>query len=180
MPGIRARRGLRSMNDSRPLQVVLGAGQVGSRLVSRLVGGGQRVRAVRQSPIRSTLAGVEQAHGDITDLGFLESSTAGAAVVYDCMNPPYLPWDELLLARGRGVLHGAGSCRSVLATDACVSRDDSPVGNPLCPGRHPFSAHLRFPAHTHRSSRGLTASMGDGARTARSVRPGTSCEAHQS
>ncbi len=88
------------------LHVVLGAGQVGSRLVRGLAAQGKRVRQVRRSA-QGLPAGVEACPGDIRELAFAERAGAGATVIYDCMNPSYDKWDEQLLAIGRGSLHAA-------------------------------------------------------------------------
>jgi nucleoside-diphosphate-sugar epimerase len=47
--------------------------------------------------------------GDLSDLGFAEEATRGAAVVFDCSNPAYDQWDRLLLPLGRGAMHGAAN-----------------------------------------------------------------------
>jgi nucleoside-diphosphate-sugar epimerase len=74
--------------------------------------------------------------GDITDLAFAEAATRGAAVVYDCMNPPYHRWPDLLLKIGRGSLHGAAKAGARLVALDCLymygrpegpMREDSPL-----------------------------------------------------
>src|SRR5688572_16148085 len=96
------------MVEREALHVVLGSGQIGARLVELLLARGHRVRAVRQrasdAPPRE---GLERVHGDIRDAAFAESSARGATVVYDCLNPPYHRWPELLIPLARGALHAA-------------------------------------------------------------------------
>ncbi len=125
----------RSSEDS--LHVVLGAGQVGARLRDLLLARGLRVRVVRKGV--STLSGhprLEQLSGDLTDLGFAERATAGATVVYDCMNPAYHEWPRLLLPMARGALHGATHAGAKLVALDCLymygrvegpMREDTPV-----------------------------------------------------
>lgn len=95
------------MNTNQELHVVLGAGQIGPRVAERLLEQGYRVRIVRKSRAGAARANLEWRHGDIRDLAFAEEATRGATVVYDCMNPPYHMWPELLLPIAKGALHGA-------------------------------------------------------------------------
>jgi nucleoside-diphosphate-sugar epimerase len=90
------------------LHVVLGAGQIGTLLTRLLLQAGHRVRQVRRGPTGLPLTtSHEWLSGDMCDLAFAERASAGASVVYDCLNPPYDRWPELLLPLGRGSLHGA-------------------------------------------------------------------------
>src|SRR5687767_13559845 len=89
------------------LHVVLGAGQVGSRLATLLQRRGHLVRLVRRGSAGPAQPGLSWASGDMTDQAFAAAATAGAAVVYDCMNPPYHRWQEQLMALGGGALLGA-------------------------------------------------------------------------
>lgn len=108
--------------SSPALHVVLGAGQIGGRLARVLLARGHRVRLVQQHR-RDSAAPVpelERLYGDMTDLAFAERAAAGARVVYDCMNPPYHEWPRLLLALGRGALHGAVSAGARLVALDCL------------------------------------------------------------
>ncbi len=89
------------------LHIVLGAGQVGLRLAHALRAQGHTVRVVSRTPRALTGPRLQHLAGDITDPGFAARATDGAEVVYDCMNPPYHRWPELLLPIARGALHGA-------------------------------------------------------------------------
>ncbi len=102
------------MNSKPALHVVLGAGQIGPRVAERLLAQGHRVRIVRKSAAGTPRPGLEWRHGDIRDLAFAEEATRGADVVYDCMNPPYHKWPELLLPIARGALHGAAKANARL------------------------------------------------------------------
>ena len=68
------------------LHVVFGAGQVGSQLARRLADNGLQVRVARRSRVEVG-DGVEIVAGDAMDPAFATRVTAGAAVVYHCMNP---------------------------------------------------------------------------------------------
>jgi nucleoside-diphosphate-sugar epimerase len=155
------------MNDieqqNRELHVILGAGQVGSRLARRLIERGQRVRLVQRRSPHQRLGGVEPMSGDITRLDFAEAACAGAAVVYDCMNPAYHEWPRLLLPIGRGALHGAARAGAKLVALDCLymyGRQPGPMteDSPLTPCSKKGAlrvelADLRLAAHQRGDTR---------------------------
>lgn len=67
------------------MHVVFGAGQVGSGVAQALAARGGRVRVVRRGT--TPVPGAELASGDARDPAFVREVTAGASVVYHCMNP---------------------------------------------------------------------------------------------
>ncbi len=70
------------------MQVIFGAGQVGTPLAAQLLKTGKRVRVVKRS--RTDVApGTELYLGDAADKQFCIEAAMGAAVVYHCINPPY-------------------------------------------------------------------------------------------
>lgn len=77
------------MND---LHVVFGTGAIGLALVDHLSATGHRVRAVNRSGHAPVPDGVEVAGGDAADPAFTTEVSTGAAVVYQCLNPPYHRW----------------------------------------------------------------------------------------
>lgn len=119
------------------LHVVLGAGQIGDRLARLLLERGHCVRMVRRSEVSAPQqARLETVSGDMTDLRFAAQATRGAAVVYDCMNPPYHRWPDLLLRTARGALHGARQAGAALVALDCLymygkaqgpMREDTPM-----------------------------------------------------
>lgn len=114
--------------NNEALHVVLGAGQVGSLLADHLLAQGHRVRVVRKSASGAARPNLEQVSGDMTDLAFAEQATRGATVVYDCMNPQYHEWQTLLLALGRGSLHGAKTAGARLVALDCLYMYGRPSG----------------------------------------------------
>lgn len=97
-----------------------------------------RVRLVQRSQPRARIAGVEHVSGDITKLEFAERAARGATVVYDCMNPAYHQWDELLLPIARGAVHGAAAAGARLVALDCLYMYGRPMGplserSPLAP-----------------------------------------------
>ena len=111
-----------------PLYVVLGAGQIGTRIADLLVARGDRVRIVQRGAPARALAGASHLRGDITDLAFAEQATAGASVVFDCMNPAYDQWEASLLRIGRGALHGAAKAKAKLVALDCLYMYGRPSG----------------------------------------------------
>jgi len=135
---IRKTQSDRMTNQQAALHVVLGAGQIGSRLSKLLLARGYRVRVVARQQATSTTPRLDQVGGDMTDLAFAERATCGAAVVYDCMNPPYHQWPELLLPIARGALHGAAKAGAKLVALDCLymyGAPDAPISEdtPLAP-----------------------------------------------
>lgn len=121
---------------SSPVHVVVGGGQIGQLTVELLAARGERVRQVYRRAKAERRDNVEVLPGDMTDPRFAETATQDATVVYDCSNPPYDRWPELLLPLGRGVLHAARKAgASVVALDNLYlygrpsgpMRPDSPV-----------------------------------------------------
>lgn len=116
------------MNDDGKLHVVLGAGQIGTRLSEILLTRGHRVRQVRRGQAGPQRRGLEWASGDITDLRFAEEVGRGAAVVYDCMNPLYHQWPDLLLPIAEGGIRAASSSGSRLVALDCLYMYGKPNG----------------------------------------------------
>jgi nucleoside-diphosphate-sugar epimerase len=108
------------MNTQQNLQIVLGAGQIGSRLAQLLRNRGHAVRVVARTQRPSADPLLQYVAGDITDLAFAEWATRSARVVYDCMNPPYHRWPDLLLPIARGALHGASRAGAKLVALDCL------------------------------------------------------------
>jgi nucleoside-diphosphate-sugar epimerase len=92
--------------------VVLGAGAVGMAIVDALVRRGESVRVVNRSGLREPTDGVQSVTGDVTDPQFAASSTRGARVVYQALNPPYHRWAQEfpgLQAAAIAAAQGAGA-----------------------------------------------------------------------
>jgi len=126
-------------SEQRPsVHVVLGAGQIGSRLAKLLIARGHHVRIVARGEAGPDAERLEHVSGDMTDLAVAEQATRGASVVYDCMNPPYHRWPQLLLPIARGALHGAARAGAKLVALDCLYMYGAPSGpmteeTPLAP-----------------------------------------------
>ena len=97
------------------IHVVIGAsGGTGSAVVRQLHGAGRTVRAVNRSGRLDAPAGVEVVGADATNAAEMRAACAGADVVYNCVNPPFLHWREAFPAAVDGVLAGAAAADAAL------------------------------------------------------------------
>jgi nucleoside-diphosphate-sugar epimerase len=92
------------MND---VHVVFGTGAVGLALVEELSVQGRRVRAVNRSGRAEVPSGVEVVAGDVADARVATQAAEGAAVVYQCLSPPYHQWVDQFPGLQRSVVHAA-------------------------------------------------------------------------
>jgi nucleoside-diphosphate-sugar epimerase len=97
--------GRRARLDESPLDVVLGAGQLGVQVAEKLVARGERVRLVRRRD-GPPVQGTDVMYGDLRDVSFAEDAIRGATVVYQCAVPSHDPWLVDMPSLIRGVLHG--------------------------------------------------------------------------
>ncbi|GAA0849225.1 NAD-dependent epimerase/dehydratase family protein [Streptosporangium amethystogenes subsp. fukuiense] len=72
--------------------VIAGAGQVGSEVARLLAGQGHEVVLVSRSGSGPELPGIRRVAADAGDRAGLTALTEGAAVLYNCVNPPYHRW----------------------------------------------------------------------------------------
>ncbi len=107
-----------SNND---LHVIFGTGPVGLAIMAELIATEKRVRLVNRSGQANVPDGVEVSKGDASDPESTRKLCKGAAVVYNCTNPPYNKWPELFPKLQAGVL--AGAAASVTAPAAWAGAD---------------------------------------------------------
>ncbi len=100
--------------------LVLGAGQIGPLVAQRLLAQGHRVRIGRKSAAPSGVAGVETIALDVRDADAVARAAEGASVVYNCVNPHYWEWPELLLPMACGITEGAGKAGARLVALDCL------------------------------------------------------------
>ena len=98
------------------LHVVFGTGAIGLAVIDVLVEEGRRVRAVNRSGHADVPEGVEIVGGDASDPGFAGVAADGAAVMYQCLNPPYNQWAELFPPLQRAVIAAAEAANARLVT----------------------------------------------------------------
>jgi nucleoside-diphosphate-sugar epimerase len=93
--------------SSRPLHVIVGAGQIGPMVAERLRERGYRVRMIRRGTIEDAPAGVETLSAQVSDPAAAAEAMRGASVVYHCANPRYHRWPRELVPLARGITEGA-------------------------------------------------------------------------
>jgi nucleoside-diphosphate-sugar epimerase len=128
---------MENTSSQKGLVVVLGAGQIGTLLVDKLLARGARVRQVRRgagTPLgrgaSTPRPGLELLNGDLEDHDFARRALAGAEVVYHCLNARYDQWPAHLLPLTRGVLAGAAASGARLIMLDCLymyGRPDGPM-----------------------------------------------------
>ena len=97
------------LNGMSETHTVFGAGQVGILLAKQLAEQGHAVRLVRRGEAGAAIDGVTWLRGDATDEQFADQACEGAAVVYNCTNPPdYARWDGVLEPLYRSVWRASG------------------------------------------------------------------------
>jgi nucleoside-diphosphate-sugar epimerase len=74
------------------LHVIVGAGPVGSATARVLAERGERVRVVTRRGTGPEHPAIERVAADATDTDRLTALATGAAVLYNCANPPYHQW----------------------------------------------------------------------------------------
>jgi len=97
------------------MQLVVGAGPVGSAIARALADRGDRVRVVTRSGSGPDLPTVERVAADAADAPRLRELAAGATAVYNCVNPPYHRWPQLWPPMAASLLAAAESAGAVLA-----------------------------------------------------------------
>ena len=112
--------------SNQELHLVLGAGQIGPLVASRLLARGHRVKIGRKSAASVALPGVETVTLDVSDAASVARAAEGATVVYNCVNPNYWEWNEKLLPLTRGIVDGASKAGArVVALDCLYMYGDT-------------------------------------------------------
>lgn len=96
------------------LHVVVGAGPVGTAVTLELLDRGHEVRVVTRSGTGPE--GSERIAADAGDPTRLSELAAGAAAIYNCVNPPYHRWAQDWPAVSDALLFAAETSGAVLAT----------------------------------------------------------------
>ena len=145
-----------SEGQNRELHVVFGTGPVGLAVADELSRLGKRLRLVNRSGKADAPEGAVVVGGDATDKAFAREVSAGAAVVYFALNPPYNKWPELFPTFQEGVLEGAASAGARLVAMENVYMYGPTGGRPLTEDL-PYAAETRKGEVRARMSRDLFA-----------------------
>lgn len=100
-----------------PLEVIVGAGPVGTALAGQLAAGGRCVRVVTRSGRGPAVPGIETVALDAKNADALAEQAAGAAVIYNCANPGnYTQWRQQWPPLAASILEAAKRSGAVLVT----------------------------------------------------------------
>lgn len=100
--------------------VVLGAGQIGTKVAAALAARGERVTVVRRGEGRVNVPGVTLRRGDLSDPAFASEVGKGATHVYQCTNPAYHRWPKELLPNTEGAIRVASVSGARLVVLDCL------------------------------------------------------------
>ena len=95
------------------LHIIAGSGPVGTAVAAELLDRGDQVRVVTRSGTGPD--GVEKVALDVTDRDAFAAQCADAAVIYNCVNPPYDQWPATWPPIAESLLHAAERSGAVLA-----------------------------------------------------------------
>jgi nucleoside-diphosphate-sugar epimerase len=96
--------------------VVIGAGPIGGGIALRLASQRHRVRVVTRSGSGPSDPGIERVAADASDASEMARLVEGAAVIYNCANPPYHRWPALWPPIASSLLGAAERSGAVLVT----------------------------------------------------------------
>ena len=119
--------------------VILGAGQIGSKLARALVARGERVTVVRRGAGELHIPGVTLRRGDLSDPAFAVEVGKGATHVYQCTNPAYHRWPQELMPNTEGAIRVAQANGARLVVLDCLyaygdtGAEPRHEGSPLTP-----------------------------------------------
>jgi nucleoside-diphosphate-sugar epimerase len=97
------------------MQLIVGAGTIGSTIARLLADSGEQVRLVTRSGSGPDHPHIERIAADASDATALRSAAEGATVVYNAANPPYHRWPELWPPMAVAMLAAAKDNDAVLA-----------------------------------------------------------------
>jgi nucleoside-diphosphate-sugar epimerase len=124
--------------------VILGAGPVGQAVARELIKRGQPVKMINRSGKRPN--GVPEnvivVAGDLFAVDVAKNLAKGAAVVYQCTNPPYDKWPEQFPALQASTLEAAASAGAKYIVMENVYMYGDVNGQPIAEDL-PYNAHTR-------------------------------------
>ena len=110
--------------------LVVGSGSIGTNVARRLVERGESVRMVTRSGSGPEHPLIERVAADATDAARLTDLARGAAVIYNCSNPPnYTLWERMLPPMNTAMIAAAKANDAVLAmTGSLYAYGEQPGG----------------------------------------------------
>ena len=97
------------------MQLIVGAGVIGSSVARMLAESGEQVRLVTRSGSGPEHPAIERVAADASDAATLSRLAQGATVVYNCANPQYHEWPTVWPPLADAMLAAAESAGAVLA-----------------------------------------------------------------
>ncbi|MEV4509860.1 NAD-dependent epimerase [Dactylosporangium sp. NPDC049525] len=97
------------------MQVIVGAGSVGTIIAGRLAAAGEPVKLVSRSGGGPVHPLIERVSADASDAAALRRVAAGASVIYNCVNPQYYAWETDWPPINRALIGAAAANDAVLA-----------------------------------------------------------------
>lgn len=128
--------------SNQEVHVIFGSGPVGLAVMDELLRRSKAIRLVNRSGRSAAPAGVQVVAGDAADPAFTRQVCADAAVVYQCLNPPYTEWVERFPPLQAAVLAGASASGATLVSMENVYMYGSTGGKPLVESL-PYAAETR-------------------------------------
>lgn len=122
--------------------VVFGTGAIGLALINELHALGLPVTAVNRSGAAPVPTGVDVVCGDAADAAFTTGVATGAAVVYQCLAPPYHRWVTDFPPLQDALIHAARTSRARYVSFENTYMYGDTHGTPLTEDT-PMRAHTR-------------------------------------
>ncbi len=124
------------------LYVIFGTGPVGLAVMEELRQKGKKIRMVNHRGKGIMPPGVELLKGEAANPYETVKLCRGAAVVYNCANPPYTMWPEIFPVLQQGVIEGAAAAGAKLVVMENMYMYGATEGRPLAEDT-PFQAKDR-------------------------------------
>lgn len=121
--------------------VVVGAGPIGSATATELAASGAAVVVVTRSGGGPTAPNITRVAADAADGTRLAQIAAGAAAIYNCVNPKYSRWEQDWPPVARALIEAAEATGAVLVVASNVYLYGLPDG-PMTEAT-PFNAHFK-------------------------------------
>jgi nucleoside-diphosphate-sugar epimerase len=100
------------------IHVVLGSGNIGLKLASRLGNEGKQVLLLSRNADAPEMRNVKQLVADAASFSSLITVAPKADFIYNCVNPPYNKWEELWPPINKAVIEFAMKTEAVLVTSS--------------------------------------------------------------
>ena len=126
------------------LHVIFGSGPLGQAVARELAQRGKSIKMINRSGRKpdNMPNGVSVVAGDVFDVNVARGLANGAAVVYQCTNPPYDKWPEQFPRLQANTLEAAASAGAKYIVPENLYMYGDPQGQPLREDM-PFHAHTR-------------------------------------